>query len=206
MLRRCRTTVQRSLLRGQTTRTSPSRSYGVHARWCHSWVSPAVVEPPVSRQFNQDTTAARLRFRHWGMLPGGSSVRLAPRLRCTLRRVRQNRAAPLGVVGQWRRYRAAPLGVVGQWRCDRAASLGVVGQWRRYRAASLGVVGQWRRYRAAPLGVVGQWRCDRAALLGGGVVVGSACCPAIVPCAASTRSAHLTRQFSRQTLSTRHDR
>jgi len=27
-----------------------------------------------------------------------------------------------------------------------------------------------------------------------------------VPCAASTRFAHLTRRFSRQTLSTRHDR
>ena len=119
---------------------------------------------------------------------------------------RRCRAAALGVVGQRRRCRAAALGVVGQRRRCRAAALGVVGQRRRCRAAALGVVGQRRRCRAAALGVVGQRRRCRAAALGVGVVVCPAGCLAIVPCAASTRFAHLTRRFSRQTLSTRHDR
>jgi hypothetical protein len=165
MLRRCRTTVQRSLLRGQTTRTSPSRSYGVHARWCHSWVSPAVVEPPVSRQFNQDTTAARLRFRHWGMLPGGSSVRLAPRLRCTLRRVRQNRAAPLGVVGQWRRYRAAP-----PW-CGRSVAVrpGCIPWCGRSVAAVSGCI-PWCGRSVAAVSGCAPW-CGRS------VAVRSGCAP-----------------------------
>jgi hypothetical protein len=54
--------------------------------------------------------------------------------------------------------------------------------------------------------VVGQRRRDGVAAFGEGAVVCSVRCLAIVPWAASTRFAHLTRQFSRQTLSTRHDR
>ncbi len=119
---------------------------------------------------------------------------------------RRRRAAALRVIGQRRRYRAAALGVIGQRRRRGAAALRVIGQRRRRGAAALRVIGQRRRYRAAAFGVVGQRRRYRAGALGQGIVVCSARRLAIVPGAASTRFAHLTRRLSRQTLSTRHDR
>jgi len=125
-----------------------------------------------------------------------------PRLRFTLRRVRRHQAATVGVVGQRRWCGAAAYGVVGQGRWCGAAAYVVVGQRRWCGAAAYGVVGQWRWCRAAALGVVGQRRWCRAAALGEGAVGCSACCLASVPCAASSRFAHLTRRFSRQTLPT----
>jgi hypothetical protein len=119
---------------------------------------------------------------------------------------RRYRATTFGVVGQRRRYRATTFGVVGQRRRYRAPALDVVGQRRRHRAPALGVVGQRRRHRAPALDVVGQRRRHRAAPFADGMVVCSACCLAIVRCAASTRFVHLTRQLCRQTLSTSRDR
>jgi hypothetical protein len=43
MPRRCRTSVQRSLLPGEAARARPGLTCGVPARWCHLWVSAALV-------------------------------------------------------------------------------------------------------------------------------------------------------------------
>jgi hypothetical protein len=119
---------------------------------------------------------------------------------------RRYRAPALGVIGQRRRYQAPALGVIGQRRRYQAPALDVVSQRRRHRAPALGMVGQRRRHRAPALDVVSQRRRQRAAPFAGRMVVCSACCLAIVRCAASTRFVHLTRQLCRQTLSTDRDR
>jgi hypothetical protein len=119
---------------------------------------------------------------------------------------RRYRAPAFGVVGQRRRYRAPAFGVVSQRRRYRAPALGVVSQRRRHRAPALGVVSQRRRHRAPALDVVSQRRRQRIAPFADGMVACSACCPAIMRCAASTRFVHLTRQLCRQTLPTGRDR
>src|SRR5580658_9413713 len=150
---------------------------------------------------------------HWDRLD-------SPRLRCILRRVRQDRVEAFGVVGQGWCDGVAAFGVVGERWCDGVAAFGVVGEGWCDGVAAFGVVGQGWCDGVAAFGVVGQGWCDgvaafgvvgqgrfyRVATLGQGGVVRSACCLVIVPWAASTRFAHLTRQFSRQTLPTIHDR
>ena len=119
---------------------------------------------------------------------------------------RRYRDPAFSVVSQRRRYQAAAFSVVSQRRRYQAPPLDVVGQRRRHRDTALGVVGQRRRHRAPALDVVSQRRRQRAAPFADRIVVCSACCLAIVRCAASTRFMHLTRQLCRQTLSTGRDR